>query len=255
MISVIILTKNEERNIAECLDGLDWCDEKIVIDDNSEDKTVQVAEKKGAKVYTHKLVNFSDQRNFAIEKAKGNWLLYVDADERVSPELCFEITHHINVSIDNYSGFYIKRVDIIWGKKLKYGESQGLKLLRLAKKDSGKWTGDVHETWAVPGKKRLLINPLYHYPHQTIAEFLGEINNYTDIRSKELFKQNVKTNWFLIILYTKAKFAQNYFIKLGFLDGMPGFISALMMSFHSYLVRGKLWTLWQKNKTNGKKFS
>jgi glycosyltransferase involved in cell wall biosynthesis len=248
MISAIILTKNEEKNIKDCLDSLSWCDERIVIDDESTDNTLDIAEKTGAKVYKHKLKNFSDQRNYGLEKARGDWLLFIDADERISAALWFEIMQHINDPIKNATGFLLKRKDIMWGKELKHGESGTIKLLRLAKKNSGKWTGEVHEKWQISGKIITLNNSLEHYPHQSIAEFLNEINYYTDLRAKELFKNKQKTNWLLIILYPKAKFILNFFLRRGILDGLPGLVIALMMSFHSFLVRGKLWLLWQKTK-------
>lgn len=246
MITAIVLAKNEEKNIKDCLESIAWCDEKIVIDDESQDHTRKIAEKSGAKVYRRSLTNFSDQRNFGLENAKNEWVLFVDADERISASLWYEIMEHINNPINNFNGFYLKRIDKMWGKELKYGESGAIKLLRLAKKNTGKWTGVVHEKWNISGKTEILDNPLYHYPHQTIADFLKEINKYTDFRAKDLYRQNIRTNWILILLYPKTKFLLNYFIRLGFLDGMPGLISALMMSFHSFLVRAKLWLLWQK---------
>src|SRR6266404_4468552 len=102
MISAIILTKNEEENIAACLESLSWCDESIVIDDHSTDKTVDIAKKKGAQVFTRTMNNdFSDQRNYGLEKAQGDWILFIDADERVSSPLWYEIMQHTNESIDD----------------------------------------------------------------------------------------------------------------------------------------------------------
>jgi glycosyltransferase involved in cell wall biosynthesis len=248
MISVIILTKNEEDNIEACLDSVSWCDEKIIIDDRSVDKTVELAKKKGAKVFTRSMYNnFSDQRNYGFEKAKGDWILFIDADERVSSALWYEIMQHTSESIEDFAGFYIKRQDTMWGKILKHGETGHITLLRLAKKGSGKWEGKVHEKWNVKGKTEVLKNYLNHFPHQTVAEFLREINFYTDLRSEELFEKKTKSNWAAIIAYPKGKFFVNYIFKAGFLDGLEGFVFALMMSLHSFLVRGKLWLLWQKN--------
>jgi len=247
MISAIVLTKNEEKNIQECLKSLSWCDEIIVIDDNSNDKTLEIAKNQGARVYQKELTDFSDQRNFAQKKAKHDWILFVDADERISSALWYEIMQNINDPAENPSGFYLKRIDRLWGKDLNYGDSGTIKLLRLAKKGSGKWVGKVHERWDVFGRTECLNNPLHHLPHQSIPEFLSEINHYTTLRSEELFKQNKKTNIALIIIYPVAKFIHIYFLKLGILDGIPGLISALMMSFHSFLVRSKLWLLLNKN--------
>lgn len=245
MITAVIITKNEEKNIAECLRGLSWCDEVVVVDDNSEDKTQEIARKMGARVYAHALNDdFSQQRNFGLEKAKGEWVLFVDADERVSQPLWYEIMSHTNDPIGNYAGFYLRRIDVLWGKELKHGEIGNIRLLRLAKKDAGEWHGKVHETWKVKGKTLVLDKQLLHYPHETVETFLKEINYYTDLRAEELHKKKAKAFWWSIILYPKAKFVLNYIIRGGFRDGLPGLVFALMMSFHSFLVRGKLW---QKN--------
>lgn len=253
MITAIILTKNEEKNISDCIKSLSWCDEILVVDDNSEDKTQDIAKSLKAVIYEHALSNFSDQRNFALEKAKSEWALFIDADERISPALCFEIMQHINDPTEHIAGFYMRRKDILWGKELNHGESSTIKLLRLAKKNSGKWSGDVHEKWDIAGNTNTLINPLYHYPHQSVGEFLSEINYYTDLRALELFKQQTRTGWVSIIIYPKVKFILNYVLRLGFLDGIPGLVNALMMSFHSFLVRGKLWLLWENQFLTSKK--
>jgi len=245
-ISSVILTKNEEKNIGDCLRSLSFCDEVLVIDDGSWDKTVSVAEKYGGKVFQRALNgDFSTQRNFGIDKARGEWILFVDADERISKNLGSEIIETVSKET-NFSGFYIVRRDVLWGREMRYGEVGNIKLLRLAKRDSGKWRGKVHEEWRISGKIGSLVHPLIHYPHQTVEEFLKDINFYTDIRAKELNMQDIPVYWSSIIIYPVAKFAQNYFFKLGFLDGIPGLLIAILMSFHSFLVRSKLWQLQKK---------
>ncbi|HWY80268.1 MAG TPA: glycosyltransferase family 2 protein [Candidatus Sulfotelmatobacter sp.] len=249
MISAIVLTKNEEKNIEACLESIAWCDERIVIDDHSDDKTVEIAKRKGAKVFSRFLQqDFADQRNYGLEKANGDWVLFVDADERISSALWYEIMQHTSESFEDYSGFYIKRQDTMWGKILRYGETGNIMLLRLAKKGVGKWEGKVHEKWKVSGKTIVLINALDHFPHTTVAEFLKEINFYTDLRAEELFQKKMQSNSLSIIVYPKAKFILNYFFRRGFMDGLPGLVFAVLMSFHSFLVRGKLWLMWQKSK-------
>lgn len=247
MISAIVLTKNEEENIAKCLESISWCDEIIVIDDNSTDQTAEIARKKGAKVIEHPMQgNFASQRNFGLSKAKGDWVLFVDADERVSAPLWYEIMAQTNESNNDTHGYYISRQDTMWGKMLRHGETGTIKLIRLARKNAGKWEGKVHEVWKIQGKIATLKNHLDHYPHESVEAFLNEINFYTDLRAAELYEKKVKAYWWSPILYPKAKFVLNYFMRRGFLDGLPGFVFAMLMSFHSFLVRGKLWLLWQK---------
>ncbi|MEK7502613.1 MAG: glycosyltransferase family 2 protein [Patescibacteria group bacterium] len=256
MISAVVLTRNEEKNIGDCLESLKWCDEIVVIDDFSEDKTVEEiknlkikSQKLNSKVKIlerHLIGDYAAQRNYGLSIAKGEWIFFVDSDERVSPSLREEIIQLSNNPINQYDGFYIKRRDFIWGRELRYGETANIKLLRLARKNIGEWRGKVHEVWNVKGETGELKNPLLHYPHQTISEFLREINYYSDLRSKELYDSGIKSNFLSIVIYTKGKFIINYFIKLGFLDGIPGLVLALLMSFHSFLARGKLWNLWQR---------
>ncbi len=245
-ISAVVLAKNEENNIVDCLENLSWCDEILVIDDNSTDKTLELAKKHKAKVIKHSLnKDFSQQRNYALKVATGDWIFFVDADERVSPVLRDEIIQTIKNN-PREDSFYIKRDDVLWGRLLKYGETGNTYIIRLVKKESGVWAGKVHEVWVGKSKAGELTNVLLHFPHVTISEFLKDINFYSTIRANELFGQGKKTNWFFIVAYPKAKFIQNYFLRLGFLDGTQGLLLALFMSLHSFLVRGKLWLLWQK---------
>ncbi len=246
-LSVVILTKNEEKNILDCLESLSEISEIVVIDDYSEDRTLEVIKTlnfKTVKIFKRKLDgNFSSQRNFGLEKAKNNWVLFIDADERLSSNLIDEVKERINST--DYNGFFVKRSDVLWGKKLKHGETGNIKLVRLGGKESGKWSGDVHEVWNIKGRIGELKHELTHYPHQTTAEFLKEIDFYSTLRARELKNKGVTSSVFSIVLYTKAKFIQNYILKLGFLDGIEGLVFALFMSLHSFLVRSKLFLLWR----------
>lgn len=246
MVSAIILTKNEERNIARCIQSVKWCDEIIVVDDNSSDKTIEIARKYKTTIYQRSLNNnFSAQRNFGISKARQEWILFVDSDEVVTDALAYEISSVLGLKKDQnlktLNGFYLKRSDFMWGKQLKYGETGNIKLLRLGRKGFGMWEGMAHEEWKIDGLVGKLINPLLHFPHETLSEFLKEINFYTDIRAQELKNKKAKTYSLSILIYPLGKFLVDYFIKRGFMDGVHGLIFALIMSFHSFLVRSKLW--------------
>lgn len=247
MISAVVLTKNEEKTIRRCLTSLQWCDEVIVIDDFSSDSTVEIAKKLKATVYQHALDgDFAQQRNFALTKANNDWVLFVDADEVVSKELADEMYQQTSQFLTNANGFLVHREDVLWGKVLRYGEVGDITLVRLARQGKGEWVGQVHETWQITPPLVTLKIPLQHYPHQSVAEFLSEINTYSSLRAQELFAQKRRTIFLEILLYPLGKFLVNFFVKQGFRDGIPGLIVASMMSFHSFLVRGKLWQLWRK---------
>lgn len=245
MISVVILTRNEEQNIKKCLESVKWCDEIVVVDDDSSDKTIEIAKKYKTAVYINSLnADFSAQRNFGLSKAKNEWVLFIDSDEVVSDALAYEISNAIELkdqNLRNFNGFYIKRSDFVWGKQLKHGEAGNISLLRLGRKGAGFWKGAAHEKWMIEKPIGKLVNPIFHFPHKTLEEFLKEVNFYTDIRAAELFEQKKKVYWWAITAYPKAKFILNYIIRRGFLDGLPGLVFAITMSFHSFLVRSKLW--------------
>lgn len=243
-ISAIILTRNEEKNIEKVINSLPFCDEVVVIDDFSQDKTVEIAEKLGAKVFKRKLGNnFSSQRNFGLEKSRGDWVLFIDADEELTKELAREIQETITKKQET-SAYYIKRRDYWWGREMRFGEIRTVRdkgLIRLMRKNSGKWVNFVHEVFQTDGPVGKLNTYLNHYPHQTLAEFLQDINFYSTVRARELQKKGKQIGILEILSYPFGKFITNYFFKLGFLDGPAGFVYAFLMSFHSFLVRAKLY--------------
>jgi len=253
MLSAVVLTKNEEKNIERCLGSLDFCDEIIIVDDFSADKTLGKIQSSNFKVQTKPKIqihqrdlrgDFAGQRNFGFEKAKGEWVLFIDADEEIGRELREEIVKLLNCYSRLDSAYYIKRRDRWWGTEIKYGEAakvynQGL--IRLVKKNSGKWVGKVHEEFKTNLNAGKLNNYLDHHPHPTVKDFIEKINHYSTLRAKELKEGGVRSGILTIILYPFAKFICNYFIRLGFLDGPAGFTYAFMMSFHSFLVRAKLY--------------
>jgi hypothetical protein len=132
---------------------------------------------------------------------------------------------------------------------MRFGEVGDTVFMRLARVEKGEWKGQVHEIWDVQGDKSTLKNVLEHYPHPSVAEFLSEINYYSSLRAQDLYKSGNTSSFWQIILYPPGKFMLNYIVRLGFLDGIQGMVLALMMSMHSFLVRGKLWQLSLTKKT------
>lgn len=241
-ISAVVLTQNSASTLAATLESLSFCDEILVIDDQSTDTSAAIASKHDAVVYVRPLEgDFAAQRNFGLAKATQDWVLFIDSDEVVPQALAHEIREAIQ-SVD-VKGFFVKRRDILWGTPLIHGETADVRLMRLAKKGSGKWARPVHEVWNVTGVVGTLEHPLDHMPHPSVAEFLSDINHYSTINAAHFYKTGTRTSVFQIIGYPAAKFMRNYIIKQGYKDGTPGIIVALMMSFHSFLTRSKLWHL------------
>jgi glycosyltransferase involved in cell wall biosynthesis len=248
-ITLLLLTHNEQENIRKNFDWLDKCpsiNEIVAVDDNSEDKTVEAVKKLQSKSLLIKIFsrgldnNFSAQRQFGISKSINDWILWLDADETPENDF-FEFINHIDRN--KYYNFAFRRHDIFLGHQLKYGETSSQYFLRLFNKNHGKFVGHVHEVWQ--SDQPVFHSDAYinHNSHSTLKSFFTKINFYSDIRAQELKNSGIKTNLFQIICYPKVKFFQNYIFRLGFLDGTPGIILALGMSFHSFLVRAKLWHL------------
>jgi len=248
MISAVILTKNAEKTIKDCLRSVAFCSERIVIDDQSTDKTVEIAKKLNANVYIRRLDDdFAGQRNYGLSKAKSQWVLFVDDDEKISPKLKKEILGEIGKNLNHIKGFYFKRKDRFLGFWLNYGETSRVRLIRLAKRKAGQWQGKVHEIWQIKGENKYLKSPLLHMRDFGIGEFIERLNGYARLHSLELYHQGRKEFWFKIFVFPPAKFIYNYFICLGFLDGFPGLAMAWLMSWHSLLVRIRLRLLWSNH--------
>lgn len=243
-LSAVILTKNEEDNIKDCIKSVKFADEIVVIDDYSKDKTVEIAKKLGAKVYKRELGNdFSAQRNYSLEKAKGRWVLFLDADERVTKSLKNEIIQKIGNPLLNCVGYYTKRKDFLWGKELKRGEVGRIKFLRLARRGAGRWKRSTHEVWEIRGRVNNLKNSILHYPHQTVKEFLTNINRFSTLHAQANKAEGKKANLVRVVIWPAGHFFVNFVLRLGFLDKTRGFVLAIMMSFHSFLAWGKLWLI------------
>ena len=242
-ITAVILAKNEEKLISRCIKSIDFCDEIIIIDDFSSDKTKSIAENFSVKVFQRALNhNFSKQRNFGLEKASSDWIIYIDTDEVVSDGLKKEIKN-ILIEDNNLTSYRLFRRDYFWGREMRYGETAEARnngIIRLVKKGKNRWFGNVHEKYITNDRIGRLNGFINHYPHQTINEFVSSVNFYSTLRAKELLKDGKTTNVLQLIFYPLGKFIYNYFLKLGFLDGPAGFVYCFMMSSHSFLVRAKL---------------
>lgn len=251
MLSTVVLTHNNKDTLSGTLKSVSFSDEVVVIDDFSTDDSVRIASEYTPAVYKRHLAgDFSAQRNFGLEKAKGDWILFVDSDEIVSSSLQKEIQDAISrqgTDGKGIAGYFLKRDDIFFGKKLRYGETKNVQFLRLSKKNEGVWKRPVHEYWDIRGTVRTLQNPLVHVSHTSVAQFITDINTYSTINAKYLYTKKTKSRVYAIIAYPLAKFIQNYMLRLGFLDGTSGAIMAIMMSFHSFLTRAKLSMLSEKH--------
>ncbi len=224
-ISAIILTLNEEENISAAIENLDFVNEIIVVDSFSSDKTPELAKSKNVRFYPHKFIDFSSQKAFAISKTKNKWILFLDADERLSDELIEEIKSNILYPDQDIKGYWIKRQNFFKKKRIRFSGWQNDKVLRLFHKDfckpNGKW---VHEGIQCEGKTKILKSPLYHYTFKDKTEYKLKILFYAKLKAFEYYKNGMKPGYYHLYLKPLYRFFFHYFYRLGFLDGKAGFI-------------------------------
>lgn len=246
-VSVVMAAHNEENNIKECLESISpIADEIIVVDSGSDDKTSEVAKLLGAKVIrTKNYPIFHINKNIAIDAAKCDWVLQMDADERVSPQLAKEVEKAVASS--EFDGYWIPRKNYFLGKFLTKGGQYPDYTLRLYRRGKGRLPAkDVHEQAEVQGKVGYLKNDLMHYRDLSFTKYLEGLNRYTDLISTQIKDAGVLPNPISFIDYMLLKplwwFVWTYFRHKGFVDGFPGFIFALFSSLRFPISYLKLWS-------------
>lgn len=190
------------------------------------------------------ITDFAQARNDLLSQATTEWVLFLDADETLSPDLEQELTALLSATA-SFDAYQVPRRDIFLNRRLRHGETGSTKLLRLAKKSWGQWQRPVHEVWVGKGRVGQLNSPIIHRPHN-LSQFVAKIDQYSTLDANYRYNLKVRASLFNVIVYPIAKFKYNYFIKLGFLDGVEGLIHAIMMSWHSYLTWTKLYLLWHQ---------
>jgi glycosyltransferase involved in cell wall biosynthesis len=246
-ITVIILTKNEERFLPGCLESLQWADEILVIDAYSTDGTIEIAKKFGARVISHEWKGFPEQRNYGAAQAQGEWLLYVDADERVSKTLRQEIIGLLNNQPASYSSYRLPHKNIIMGKWLKYGGWYPEYQHRLINKTSLKaWRGELHEHPEVEGKIGVLKGDLVHLTHRGIEWMLTKTIRYVRMEAELRFHANhPKVKIHHLFSAPFREFCYRAIKMQGYRDGIIGWIEIIYQSFNHFLIMVWLWEMQQ----------
>lgn len=245
-ISAVLIAKNEEAMLANCIRCLQWCSEVIVIDNGSTDATPVIAEQLGAKVISFKHSSFSRLRNEGMKHVTGEWIIYIDADERVSPTLAKEI--QVLTETKQAEVFFLKRQNILYGEPVSYGGYQADMLERVFyKKALQKWTGEIHESPEYTGKAATIQTPLLHLTHRNTQDNLLKSASWTKMEAVALHKALEKPVGIATILRKMVvAFIKKAVFKQGYKDGQTGLIEALVQGINRALVYIQVWEL-QKN--------
>lgn len=236
-ISGLVITFNEEKNIEEVIKNLDFVDEIIIIDSYSTDKTIPIIEKyPHVKLVKNKFENFTYQRNLALSLASHPWILFIDADERITDSLRDEIIDTVkDPKADDAYGFF--RKFMFQNKPLYFSGWQTDKNIRLFRKGKAEYIREklVHEKLSISGSQNTLKNKLIHYSYTDYKSYKGKMVNYGKLKAKELFLKKIRPNAFHLYIKPAYKFLHSYFIRLGILDGKKGIIICYLNALSIYV--------------------
>lgn len=249
-LSVTIIALNEESDIGGCLESVTWADEVLVVDAYSGDSTVEISREYGARVIQRQWQGFASQKQFALDQARHPWVLSLDADERVTPELRDEI-QALLASEPPHDGYYIPRRSYFLGKWLRHGGWYPGYQLRLFRRDRTRLSDAlVHEGFLVDGSLGRLRNDLIHLTHPTLEESFSKLNSYSTLQALGRFRGR-RVRWYDLVIHPFWAFWLRFVVRLGFLDGIHGFLMALVAGMVKAAVYMKTWELQHQHRTNG----
>jgi glycosyltransferase involved in cell wall biosynthesis len=240
-ISACVITLNEADRIDDCLKSVDFCDELVVVDSHSTDATRELAAARGARVIERDWPGHVKQKEFAIRAATHEWVLCIDADERVTPQLRAEIVALRDAGFPQHAGWNFPRKVFYLGAFIERGLWYPDRQLRLFDRRRGKWGGhDPHDKVELTGSMGELRGDLLHYSYRDFADHLRTIDKYTTIMARGLFERGKRASPLDLLTHSAARFVKGYFLKLGFLDGWRGVLIAYLAAYYAGLKYAKL---------------
>jgi glycosyltransferase involved in cell wall biosynthesis len=244
-LSATIITYHEEAQIGDCLESVRWVDEIIVVDTGSTDHTLEICHKYTRHVYSRPWAGYAPTKNAALALATGDWILSLDADERVSEGLRAEITALQQQPMATLAdGYAMPRRNYLWGRWLRYGGLYPDYQVRLFKRGKGGFTARrVHESVAIDGRVERLHHAVDHYSYQGLSDILQRFDRYSELAALDLRDQGQPFRASALIMRPIGRFLRNYALKQGFRDGIPGLIMAVSYAYSVFAREAKLWEL------------
>jgi glycosyltransferase involved in cell wall biosynthesis len=236
-LSVFMIVKDGEKDVERALSSVSWADEVVVVDSGSKDRTLEIVRRYTKNVTERPFTDFADQKNFAMSKTKGEWLLSLDADEEVTPELKAEILEVMKRGQKN--AYRIRRRSLIFGRWFKYTGTQDDKPTRLWRSGKAKFVQPIHEKVEVEGAVGTLKNVMNHYTYPTSKDYMLRFNDYTSREAALLSQAKSPSGFFQLNVKPALLFFKLYIFKLGFLDGEEGLIFSWLSSTYAFAKHAK----------------
>lgn len=246
-LSVILITKNEERNIAACLDSVAWAEEIILVDAESDDRTVELARGYTGRVFVEPWRGYAEAKSSALSRASREWVLWIDADERVTPELAQEIREIVSRNPSGIDAYRIARRSYFLGSRIRHcGWYPGYSM-RLFRRGKARFSSArVHEGLIVEGRTEKCAHDFLHYTDETLEQYFGKYNSYTTLAAEELHAAGKRAKLGDLLLRPSFTFLKMYILRLGFLDGITGLILCALSASYVFTKYAKLWALGRK---------
>ena len=230
-LSACIITFNEADRIEACVRSVSFCDEVLIVDSHSTDGTRALAAALGARVLERDWPGYRSQKQFAVEAARNDWVLCVDADEQVTPQLRAEITALKAGGFTGFAGWSLPRITDYFGRFLRHGNAYPDRLVRLFDRRRGGWSGEeIHENTRVQGRVGVLRGHLEHFPYRSLSDHQNRMARYADLMAHALYARGRRGGLGPVLLNPLWRFVRGYLLRLGFLDGWRGLVFALVES-------------------------
>jgi glycosyltransferase involved in cell wall biosynthesis len=240
-ISVIITTYNEEVNVAECIESVLWADEILLVDSHSTDATLEIARRYPIEILQREYFGSAAQKNWALDRVKHDWVLIIDADERVPEPLAQEILGVLAAEPPAH-GYYIRRENVFIDKVIRHSGWSTDKVVRLFRKDKGRYPNRrVHADLEIQGPVPVLRNPFLHYTFRNFEQYFPKFLNYAEWGAAQAFRDGRKAGIVELFFRPWWRFVRAYFVQLGILDGVHGFVLCTLQSFGVFLKYARLW--------------
>ena len=241
-ISCFVVCCNEEKHMRRCLESVKWCDELIVIDSGSTDRTLEIAREYTDKILHRPWSGYVAQKSFGLEQCTQEWVLNIDADEEVSPELKTELQRLLENAPADIDGYLMNRVVFYLGRWFRKGGWYPEYRLRLCRRSATTWGGlDPHEKAVVRGKTARLCGELLHYTYRDIRDHVARLNSHSSAAAESLFAMGTTTSVSRILFNPPSRFFKFYLLKGGFREGVPGVIAGVLEGAYAFLKYAKLW--------------
>jgi glycosyltransferase involved in cell wall biosynthesis len=242
-VSVYVLTFNNRRTIEQCLRSVAWAEELVIVDSFSTDGTYEICQRYTGRTFQRKWTGHRDQYQYAADLTTQGWIMFVDADEEIPPELAKEIREVLKGGAEGIDAFFVYRRTYYLGRWIRYGGWYPDGEIRLYRREKGRWEGGLHAKLFVNGEVKSLKNQYLHYTYRNISDQIQTIDKYSQIAAEDMAREGKRFSLFKLLFHPPFRCFKEYILKAGFRDGFPGLVIIVSTMYYVFIKHAKLWEL------------